>query len=252
MKVDKERLRRTRPPSEYENASSRYIFTPISKAFTWILIRTPVTPNQLTVFWGALMIVSSIAFLFGDWTLNVLGGIGWVIGYAMDYTDGDIARYRDMRSARGGYLDLVNHRATYPLMMFCIGFGEWTHGRTELLGIQIDPEAYLMLGFFAGLGMIMIMDLGDIFNRMCPDNRLNSDKGSAAVEGSGFSNKKTFRLLMNINPLTFTNMMLLIPVFAIIDYLDVFIIFYGAFYPLAAFSRYIILYRKVPGVQPKQ
>ncbi len=249
MKVDKERLSRTRPPSEYENASSRYIFTPISRAFTHLFARTSATPNQITIIWGVLMILSSLALFTGQWLPSVLGGIGWVVGYALDYTDGDIARYRDMKSPRGGYLDLVNHRATYPLMMFGIGFGAWMTGRTEILGIAIDPAAYLILGFLAGLGMIMIMDLGDIFNKVCPDNRLNSDKGSAAVEGSGFRNKRMFRILMNVNPLTFTNMMLLIPVFALIDWLEVFIIFYGIFYPVAAFARYIILYRMVPGVQ---
>ena len=53
---------------------------------------------------------------------------------------------------------------------------------------------------------------------------------------------------MNLNPLTFTNMMLLIPVFAAIGYLEVFIIFYGVFYPVAAVFRYVTLYRMVPGV----
>lgn len=248
MKVDKERLKNTRPPSEYENASSRYIFTPISKAFTQIFVRTNLTPNQITVIWGVLMILSSIAFFFGEYWLNVLGGIGWVIGYALDYTDGDIARYRNMRSARGGFLDLVNHRTTYPLMMFGIGFGAWSSGRTEFFGVTIEPASYLVLGFLAGLGMILIMDLGDIFNKVCPDNKLNSDKGSAAVEGGRAKNKKAFRIFMNLNPLTFTNMMLLIPVFAAIGYPEVFIIFYGVFYPVAAVFRYVTLYRMVPGV----
>lgn len=252
MKVDKERLKQTRPPSEYENASSHYIFTPISRVFTHIFVRTRATPNQITFIWGILLILSSIALFFGDRYISILGGIGWVIGYALDYTDGDIARYRNMRSARGGYIDLVNHRTTYPLMMFGIGFGAWMTGRTEFLGIQIDPTAYLIFGFLAGLGMIIIMDLGDIFNKVCPDNKLNSDKGSAAVEGSNVKNKKAFKAFMNVNPLTFTNMMLLILVFAIIDYLEIFIIFYGIFYPVAAFFRYVTLYRKVPGIQKNE
>ena len=55
-------------------------------------------------------------------------------------------------------------------------------------------------------------------------------------------------MVMNFNPLVFTNMMLLTPVFALIGLTDVFIIFYGVFYPIAAFGRYIMLYRKLPGV----
>lgn len=251
MSVDRERLFGLRKTSEYENASSKYIFTPISRALSLILVRTPVTPNQITVFWGLLMIFSSILFFFGDWVLNIIGGIGWIIAYALDYSDGDIARYKDLRSRRGGYQDLVNHRATYPLMMFGIGFGCWWTGRDLIPEITLDPVAYIILGFLGGLGMLMIMDLGDIYNRSNPDNVLDSDKGTAAVEGQHFENQGLFRTLMNLNPLVFTNMMVLILVFAVIDLMEVFILFYGVMYPVVAFGRYAMLYRMVPGVQKK-
>ena len=246
MRVDKERLYSLRKKSEYDNAASDYIFTPISRAFSLLLVRTPFTPNQITVFWGLLMIFSSIALFFGNWYLNVLAGIGWIVAYALDFTDGDIARYKNITSNRGKYQDLVNHRATYPLLMFGAGFGAYSVGRTEFLGIQIEPVAYLVLGFLAGIGMIMIMDLGDIYNRSNPSDALESDFGSAAVEGKNVKNKKLFKFIMNINPLTFNNMMILILVCALLDIMDLFVIFYGIFYPLAAFFRYILLYRSIP------
>ena len=249
MVIDQEKLRSCHKTSEYENASSKYIFTPISYALTWILVRTPATPNQITIFWGLLMIVASIVFMFDNYYLNILGGVGWVIAYALDYCDGDIARYKNLKSKRGMYQDLVNHRATYPLLMFCIGFGQFIGGRTGFLGICIDPHAYLILGFLAGICMVLIMDLGDIYNRSYPEKAIDSDEGSAAVEGGNVSNKKLFRLIMNINPLTFTNMKILIPIFAIVNLMDLFILFYGIFYPIATFFRYITLYRRIPGVQ---
>ena len=249
MGVDRERLKKSDGTSNYSNASALHVYRPISRFFSMILLRLPVTPNQLTVFWGLLMIVSSILFFFNDYVLNIVGGIGWVVAYALDFSDGDIARYKNLKSKRGKYLDLVNHRATYPLMMFAIGFGQWSSGDTTLFGINIDPVAYLITGFLAGLGMIMIMDLGDIYNKSHPEGIIESDKGSAAVEGNRIKNQRMFRFVMNINPLTFTNMMLLIPVFAVLGYLEVFILFYGVFYPLASFGRYIMLGRMVPGVQ---
>ena len=198
------------------------------------------------------MIFSSALLMFGDRWLSVIGGLGWVIAYALDYTDGDIARYKDMRSKRGGFQDRVNHRTTYPLLMFGVGFGAWISGRTEILGIPIDPAAYLILGFIAGLGMIMIIDLGANYNSCCPEAALDRDEGTAAVEGKKFKNQRLFRVIMNFNPLVFTNMLILLPIFALIGYLDVFIIFYGVFYPIAAFGRYVMLYRMAPGVVKKE
>lgn len=243
-----EKLVNVRKTSDYEYGSSKYIYTPLSRAFTRILLKTPATPNQITIFWGLLMILCSIAFAFGDVILGVLGGIGWVISYALDYTDGDIARYKDMKSKRGPFQDLVNHRATYPLLMFCIGYGAYSVGRTEFFGLSFEPIWYIILGFLAGIAMVMIMDLGDAYNKVYPEGSIDSDRGSAAVEGGNFKNRRLFKMVMNFNPLVFTNMMLLTPVFALIGLTDVFIIFYGIFYPIAAFFRYIMLYRKLPGV----
>lgn len=251
QKIDRERLFGVRHTSEYENASSKYIFTPLSRALSLIIVRTPATPNQVTIFWGLLMIASSILLMFGDRTLNTIGGIGWVIAYALDYTDGDIARYKDMGSRRGGFQDRVNHRTTYPLLMFCAGFGVWYGGSSGFLNISIDPAIYLILGFTAGLGMVSIVDLGANYNSCCPETALERDEGSAAVEGKHFKNQKLFRLIMNLNPLTFTNMKILLPIFAVLGLMDVFVIFYGIFYPMAAFGRYVMLYRMVPGVVKK-
>ena len=247
-----EKLVKVRKTSDYEYGSSKYIYTPLSRLFTRILLKTPATPNQVTIFWGLLMILCSIAFAFGDLLLGVLGGIGWVISYALDYTDGDIARYKDMKSKRGPFQDLVNHRATYPLLMFCIGYGAYNIGRTEFFGIAFDPMWYIILGFLAGIAMVIIMDLGDAYNKVYPEGSIDSDRGSAAVEGGNVGNRRLFKAVMNFNPLVFTNMMLLTPIFALIGLTDVFIIFYGIFYPLAAFGRYVILYRRLPGVSKSQ
>lgn len=251
QEIDREKLYGVRKTSEYDNASARYIFTPLSRALSLFVVRLPVTPNQVTIFWGLLMIASSLLLMSGDRILGTIGGIGWIIAYALDYTDGDIARYKDLRSRRGGFQDRVNHRTTYPLLMFCAGFGVWSIGGAGLLDISIDPAAYLILGFTAGLGMVMIVDLGANYNSCCPEMALDRDKGSAAVEGKHFKNQKLFRVIMNLNPLTFTNMKILLPVFAVLNLMNVFVIFYGIFYPMAAFARYVMLYRMVPGVVKK-
>lgn len=245
---DVEEIKAVRKTSQYEYGASKYVYTPLSRLFTRVLVKTPATPNQITVFWGLLMVVCSLTFILGDRLLGTLAGIGWVVAYALDYSDGDVARYKNMKSRRGPFQDLINHRTTYPLLMFCIGFGMYSTGRTEFLGISVDPEWYLFLGFLAGLGMILIMDLGDAYNKVYPEGMIDSDRGSAAVEGEKVK-RHWVKVLMGLNPLLFTNMMILIPVFAAVDLMEVFIALYGICYPIAAFGRYVVLYRRLPGVK---
>ena len=78
-----------------EYASGKYVFGTLGKLFARILIRFPITPNQLTWFWGGLMVISSLLYSTGKWEFSILGGIIWIIAYSLDYSDGIIARYKN-------------------------------------------------------------------------------------------------------------------------------------------------------------
>lgn len=243
MQIDKERFHEySRYPDEY--FSGQHIFGNLGRFFAWILIRTPVTPNQLTWFWGALMIVSPICYATGDHMLSIVGGALWIVAYALDYTDGVIAKYKDQRSARGAYLDMIIHRITYPMLMFCIGFGVYSAGGMDILDFEwFKDEYYLIFGVMAGISMSVFMDITPLYERFKSGERSFEDgKGSIGVEGALFDNKGLFRKLMNLNPLVFTNMMLLLLVFALFDLMGVFIILFGLGYALATVARIMIVY----------
>lgn len=245
-KADKQRLWDSLDHSPSINFCDRYVYNPIAYALLLVLVRTRVTPNQITYFWGALMLVCSIGFLFNDCLLNILCGIGWVVAYALDCADGPLARYTGIKSARGDYQDGINHRSTFPLMMFFIGYGAFVGGRAELFGFDIDPMYYLFLGFLAGISMVVIIDAGSVHDRVNPIEGFTANGGSLGIEGEKMKNRSLLKAAMMLNPLAFTNMMVLIPVFAAIDCLDIFIIIYGIAYPVGAFVRYISLLRKIP------
>ncbi len=192
------------------------------------------------------MIAASIAFIFNNYVISIIAGICWVLAYSMDGADGTIARYKNIKSYRGKYYDLINHRTTYPLLMFCIGLGMWRYGRTEFFGITIDPMIYIITGFLAGAGMWMIMDLRECHDSAYPyDSTDKDDYDTQCIEGKNVS-RKTFLIVMSLNPLSFVNMMFLLPIFAALKALDIFILFYGFTYPVFAFIRYIILARDIP------
>lgn len=243
MALDEEKFKKCR--SQDDSFIGKYLFAGLGNVFSRILIRTPVTPNQLTIFWGGLMVLCSIAFVLHDYYISILAGIGWIIAYALDDADGTIARYKGIYSQRGKYYDLINHRVTYPLLMFCIGFGIYRSGPVTIFDFTITQGWFLILGFLAGLSMVIIMDLGDCYNKAYPQGDLKADNGSRAVEGRNVDPKK-YILFMSLNPLTFLNMLFLLPIFAVLDMMYLFIIFYGCMYPLGAFARYVILAREIP------
>ncbi len=225
--------------------TGRYFFTNIGKIFARLLLPTPITPNQLTWFWGGLMVVSALLYATGDYILGIIGGAVWIVAYGLDYSDGIIARYKDLKSARGKFLDMVIHRLTYPLLMFCIGYG--VYRSPDLFSSYFDcipATLYIILGVAAGISMNLFMDAAPLYEKYkVGDKTFEDNRGSSGVEGKVFKNQKIFEFLMNFNPLVFTNMMLMLLVFAIFDAMSLFIVIYGLGYSLATSARILLLYR---------
>ncbi len=228
------------------NASERYVYNPLAVPLGGLCLKIGATPNAITAFWGLLMFLASVGFYFGDYVLSILCGIAWVIAYALDCTDGPVARYTGLKSPRGDYLDGVNHRVTYPMLMFFIGYSVFASGGRPIFGYEFDPIAYLILGTAAGIAMVLIIDLTNIYNRLMPDAAIDGNDGSLGVEGKRFAGRKGIAALFMLNPAAFTNMIVLIPIFAALDRLDLFIIFYGIVYPAGALSRYVMYLKKLP------
>ena len=72
MRLDAERFRESVYPAG-GFASGEYIFGPLGIFFAKILVRTPVTPNQVTWFWGGMMVLSSL--LSGGSSLRICSGL---------------------------------------------------------------------------------------------------------------------------------------------------------------------------------
>ncbi len=245
--VDKKRLEEALNHDKSNNASENYFYIPLGSLFVRLLVHTRVTPNQLTIFWGCLMFFSSLCFWTDDRWINVLGGIGWVISYALDCADGSLARYTNLKSGRGDYLDGFNHRLTYPLLMFSLGYWAYMWGMDSIFGFDFDPAVYLFLGCIAGACMVLIIDVGNIYNRIMPDNQLVTNAGTTGMEGEYVKHKSFYKKVVPFSPFPFTNMLFLIPFFALFGYLDVFIVFYAFVYAGGLFYRAHLLYKKIPG-----
>jgi len=227
------------------------LFIEIGFLFTRLFVRTKITPNQITWFWGIALILIPFLFLFNDPWLNVAAALGWIIFISMDNTDGQVARYKEIYSKRGQFLDLVIHCITYPLLFFCMGLGQYLSG-----GGMLEIASALIAGGF----MTLTAMLRPLYNSVS-DEAVNTT-GGQELEGRMFGSERAYKMVRDINPLTFVNvyvillavtvlnlafgdMVLTIGQFSLTGLLPLFLLGYAAGFLLAFLIRLSLFYVKL-------
>lgn len=80
----------------------------ISLFVTWILLRTPVTPNQVTM---ASILCALLCGVFYATGMFFWGSLFLFLSHMLDCTDGNLARARETFSPFGRWLDFIGNRA---------------------------------------------------------------------------------------------------------------------------------------------
>lgn len=129
-----------------EHWAGRLYMRKLSPYATWLLVRTPITPNQAT----GLMIVTGVAggavlAIPGLWTA-VLAAVLIQIYLLLDCSDGELARLTKRTSIVGVYLDRIGHYLAEAALL--VGLGIRAQG--EFAG------GWAQLGALAALGAILI------------------------------------------------------------------------------------------------
>lgn len=156
----------------------------------FLLSKTNISANQVTVFSILVGILAGVFFSFGkSWTM-LIGAVllnGW---YFIDHLDGEIAKYRRTSSLTGQYFDLMNHYIVHPIVFFGLGIG---------LYFQYEWLWLIYAGFLASLGGLIlnlchdaqatIITLSGIFKKNLPnevviDKSLNVEKENNASQGN--------------------------------------------------------------------
>ena len=83
-----------------------------SLPFTAVLLRTPLTPNQVTLLSVLCGLAAGVCFSFGDYGHSLAGGTLYVLACILDDCDGDIARAKKRTSVLGGWLDIAGDYVT--------------------------------------------------------------------------------------------------------------------------------------------
>lgn len=95
----------------------------LARALVRPLVRTPITPNQMTAVTVVVSFLGAGLLATGDPTLADWGALAFVVGRFLDHFDGELARQKKMTSRLGYYLDYAAGAASYALLFLCIGVG---------------------------------------------------------------------------------------------------------------------------------
>ena len=115
----------------------------LSNKTTAILLKSPVTPNQLP----SLSLVSGLAAAFlyalASYGYGIIAGALLLISYVLDNCDGEIARSKGLTSEFGRKLDGVSDWWVHTAVFIGIGFG---------VEAQSGNSIWWWFGLAAGLG----------------------------------------------------------------------------------------------------
>jgi len=128
----------------YDGYVSKYLNRRISEPIARLLVKTPVTPNQVTVAAFGIAVLSLVGFILGQ---NIVAGLLAQLSSIVDGIDGSLARLKGMFSTFGGFLDSVLDR--YADILVILGLTLWSLANETYPGITV-------VGFLAVTGSVCI------------------------------------------------------------------------------------------------
>lgn len=129
---------------------SMLITRKISRVITFYLLRffPGVTPNQVSVLSFVLCVIACLAVMQPAYSMNVVGAMLLQLSFAVDCSDGEVARIRNLGSKFGAWLDSVLDRFKEVMMFSALAVYAYQH--------TSYANAAIVLGSAAIIGMLMV------------------------------------------------------------------------------------------------
>ncbi len=87
------------------------------------LVRTPVTPNHISMLTLFIALTGALMLATGDASQATWGAGLFVLARFLDHFDGELARQSGKTSKLGYYLDYLVGAISYAALFFCMGWG---------------------------------------------------------------------------------------------------------------------------------
>jgi phosphatidylglycerophosphate synthase len=123
----------------------RYLNRKVSPWLSRRLLRTPLTPNQVSLLALGIGLVAALSFTHGSWLSGVMGALLLQWSAVIDCCDGEVARLKFLESTTGYYLDIACDNVVHVAVFVGIAWSSFQDlGRTSAL-----------LGALAAFGTMM-------------------------------------------------------------------------------------------------
>ncbi len=159
----------------------RYIIRKISEFFTGLLVKTSITPNQVTIISLILGIVSAAFFSHGAHTYTIIAGVLYFVSTVFDQCDGEVARFKHMESNFGKTFDIIVDSIVNAAIVIGITIAIY---KTNSSGIT------LAVGLLAMAGIVISLLLTTYFS-----NKRKNDTGTKEMLDK-LNNKDFFYIIM--------------------------------------------------------
>jgi len=123
-----------------------YFNRPVGRLLSKLLIRTPVSPNQVSVFATCVGVGAAVCLARGEQRWDVIGALVLQLSAAIDCVDGDIARMMFKESKLGKWLDLVGDQVVHVALFVAIAMG---------VSVSKPDVPALVLGVSATVGVLI-------------------------------------------------------------------------------------------------
>jgi phosphatidylglycerophosphate synthase len=199
----------------------------ISLAATRLLLDTPVSPTQMTLFSCLVGLAGALMLAQGSFSWLLAGALIIWLHTLFDGCDGELARIRYQESRLGGQIDFWGDNLIHFTLFTALGIGRWR---------MTGELTLLALGLVAGLSSLVAALL--VYRHTAKQEKMRAPggplfRGVAAIAAPGAGRVRT--LLARVeDTLTQRDFIYLFVFLAVLDKLDAFLWLAGVGTPLFA------------------
>ncbi len=123
-----------------------YLNRRCSRLLTRLFLRTPLTPNQITILSSLTGLLGASCFLLGSYGGSVIGALLLQCSTVLDCVDGEVARVKMLESPLGEWLDITLDTVVHIAIFLGVGVAVWKQdglAAAPLLGGILAAAAFI-------------------------------------------------------------------------------------------------------------
>jgi len=128
---------------------ARHLSRRVSRFMSWRIVRTPVTPNQITLGGAGIGMIGALLLALGGYWPQLFGSLLFLFCIIVDGVDGEIARLKMRESPFGHHLDIIADNIVHIAIFAGLALGLY-RGSGDPVYLHL---LWLLLGGFALCGI---------------------------------------------------------------------------------------------------